>query len=343
MTPQAQPELYGHTPIEQELLQAWQSGRMPHSLLLTGSTGVGKATLAFRLARFLFAANTLSETPKNLYLDPQHPVFRRVASGGHGDLFLVQPSQDKVSQEISVDQVRSVGRFLSQTPLEGGWRVVIIDGAMNRNAANALLKVLEEPPKQAIVMVLAESYGRVAPTIRSRCQLIKLALVKDNDVAQILHQQAPDIAQDELSSIIALAQGSPGRALAYYQAGALELYQDMLDLFAYLEPYSWLKMTQFCEKYAPKPRKKDAIDPFPFIGDLLSNLIYRMMRLPDPESVEVISGDGKILTQARTLHPVEHWALVWQKITASFREAKALHLDRYQVLMSALEEMGRAR
>src|ERR1700757_457790 len=166
MEPHENPELIGQAAAEGSLLDAARSGRMAHAWLLAGPRGVGKATLAFRFARFLLAGSEaeagglFGSGPQTLAIDPGHPVFRRVASGAHPDLRVVargvNPKTGRLRSEIVVDDIREAIGFLRLTPSEGGWRVVIVDGAedMNRNAANALLKVLEEPPARAILLLV---------------------------------------------------------------------------------------------------------------------------------------------------------------------------------------------
>ena len=165
-SPRANPHLIGQGAAETALLQAWHSGRIPHGWLIAGPRGIGKATLAYRFARFVLAEGVGAESGQSalfggpagppadtLALDANNPVFRRVAAGGHPDLFtlergMMHPDTRKPTNEIVVPHVRRVNEQVRLTPVEGGWRVAIVDEAeaMNANAANALLKVLEEPP-----------------------------------------------------------------------------------------------------------------------------------------------------------------------------------------------------
>lgn len=229
--PRANPELFGHEAAEATLAAALASGRLHHAWLITGPEGVGKATLAYRFARRLLAGPA-----PTLALDPANPVFRRIAAGAHADLLTVERAWDEKAKrrrtEIVVDDVRGVASFLHLTPAEGGWRVVIVDGAdtMNRNAANALLKVLEEPPPRAVLLLLAASPGRLLPTIRSRCRSLVLAPLPDALVARLLHEKLPDAPEPE--RIAALAGGSPGQALALAEGEGLacaRLAEEALD------------------------------------------------------------------------------------------------------------------
>ena len=213
-SPRENPLLIGHAPAEAELVGALRSGRMHHAWLITGAEGVGKATLAYRFARRLLAGPAAA-----LALDPADPVFRRVAMGTHVDLLTVERAFDdkrqRVRGEIVVDDARVISAFLRLTPAEGGWRVVVIDGAdhMNRNAANAVLKMLEEPPPQAIILLTCAAPGRLLPTIRSRCRRLALPPLADDAMDQVLAAYLPEMAAADRARLAAIGAGSPGRAL----------------------------------------------------------------------------------------------------------------------------------
>ena len=167
LTPRENPDLLGHTSAERELRRLAEAGRLPHAILLSGPRGIGKATLAFRFARFLFAVGSAGDD--GLAADPESSVFRRVASGGHADLLTVEraydPRRRRLRSDILVEDTRAIAGFFRLTSAEEGWRVVIVDGAeeMNRNAANALLKILEEPPRRADAARARPPHGRGAP------------------------------------------------------------------------------------------------------------------------------------------------------------------------------------
>lgn len=240
--PRANPDLIGHAHAEKAILAAIASGRLPHAWLLLGPKGVGKTTLAFRFARYLlahppgaaeegpglFGSDAPPALPSSLFVDPAGPVFRRTVSGGHADLLVLdESSATGRTSQIPVEAVRSLGPFLHQTAGEGGRRIVIIDALdeINSAGANALLKLLEEPPSGAVLILVAHSLARVLPTIRSRCRLLRLGPLPEADVRAVLQQQAPDAPAGELAEAAALSLGSPGKALALLDNDGLAIHQ----------------------------------------------------------------------------------------------------------------------
>ena len=167
-----------------------------------------------------------------LAIPPDSGTFRRVASGGHADLLTVEraydPRRRRLRSEIVVDDAREIAAFLRLTPAEGGWRVVVVDGAdeMNRNAANSLLKILEEPPRDALLLLVAHSPGRLLPTIRSRCRRFPLAPLPAAIVRRLLAQYRPDLPEHQAEALTALSAGSIGRALDLAAAGGVEIARD---------------------------------------------------------------------------------------------------------------------
>src|SRR6185312_10600401 len=180
--PRANPILLGHETAEATLLEAVRAGRLHHAWLITGPDGVGKATLAYRFARHLLSGRP---TTDSLHLDPAHPTFRRVAAGSHADLYTVELKANtrtgRMRTQIAVEDVRGINAFMSLTPAEGGWRVAIVDGAedLNQASANALLKILEEPPTRAMLLLTCAAPGRLPATIRSRCRRLRLSPLPD--------------------------------------------------------------------------------------------------------------------------------------------------------------------
>lgn len=234
--PAENPKLFGHEDAEAFLSQSYRSGKGHHAILIEGPEGIGKATLAFRFANYVLSHPDPATAPEIIPdPDPASAVSRQISSGAsHNLLHLARPVDEKtgkVKSAITVDEVRRAGKFFSQTSGTGNWRIVIIDPAddMNRNAANAILKILEEPPKRALFLVLSHAPGKLLPTIRSRCLPLKLAPLAEHDLEAALGNLGA--AADD-RSVLAAAKGSVGEALKLMNYGGGEIinaYQEVLS------------------------------------------------------------------------------------------------------------------
>ncbi|MDG6093771.1 DNA polymerase III subunit delta' [Acetobacter sp. AN02] len=208
-TPQdASLRLRGHEEALTAFRHAFEAGRLHHAWLLCGPEGTGKAALAFRMARIVLNGE-----------NGESPAGRRITAGTHADLLSISRAWDekknRLRPEIVADEIRPVASFLHRTAAEGGWRVVIIDSAdtMNRNAANALLKVLEEPPPDALLILTASAPGRLLPTIRSRCRTLPLRPLETTDLQAVLARAMPEASADDITHAADQAGGSAGRGI----------------------------------------------------------------------------------------------------------------------------------
>jgi DNA polymerase-3 subunit delta' len=228
-------KLFGHAEAEAFLAQSYRSGKGHHAILIEGPEGIGKATLAFRFANHVLSHPDPAAAPETIAdPDPASPVSRQIASGAsHNLLHLARPVDEKTGRAksaITVDEVRRAGKFFSQTSGTGNWRIVVIDPAddMNRNAANAILKILEEPPKRALFLVLSHAPGRLLPTIRSRCLPLKLSPLGKADLAAAL----ANLGLSGEDVLLAAAKGSVGEALKLINYGGGEIiaaYDEVLS------------------------------------------------------------------------------------------------------------------
>ncbi|HST74992.1 MAG TPA: DNA polymerase III subunit delta' [Acetobacteraceae bacterium] len=326
--PRANPLLVGHAAREAVLLDALRSGRMHHAWLLAGPSGIGKATLAFRFARRLLAG--VPSEGDTLALDPAHPVFRRVAAGSHADLLTVERAYDekrkRTRTQIAVDDIRKINGFMGLTPAEGGWRVVVVDGAedMNQNAANALLKVLEEPPPRAVLLLVCDAPGRLLPTIRSRCRRLRLSPLGEADMDRLLAAYLPDVAAEERGRLATLGEGSPGRALTLAEEEGLRLAGLVDEILGELPG---LRPARGYEVADALGRSETAFSTF---MDLLRGSLSAAVR-------EVVRGrgDGE---QARLVaaRPLDAWGDVWHALTRLQDETERFNLDKRQAILSSL-------
>jgi DNA polymerase III subunit delta' len=325
--PRANPILLGHEAAVATLVEALRGGRMHHAWLITGPEGVGKATLAYRFARRLLAG---APDDNSLALDPSHPVFRRVKAGSHADLLTVERGYDEKRKRlrtvITVEDIRRITGFMSLTPAEGGWRVAIVDGAeeMNVASANALLKILEEPPARAVLLLVCAAPGRLLPTIRSRCRRLRLEALPDATMDALLARYLPHLGQDERGRLITLAEGSPGRALTLAEGEGLALAALVDQTLAVLPDLPATAGHDLADKLGRGDEN------FSTFMDLLRAALASAVReaargRADPEQARLVA-----------LRPLEAWGDVWQALTRLQHETEWFALDRRHAILSAL-------
>lgn len=364
--PRANPLLIGQAAAEARLLEAFRSGRLPHAWLISGPRGVGKATLAYRFARYVLgqgpgghgldgqALDDQALGGQGLFgADPPGPAeglampedsaaFRLIASASHPDLRVLDRGQDesgKPQQSISVEKVRSALGFVHLTPALGGWRLILVDAAddLNRNAANALLKALEEPPRNTLLLLLAHAPGRLLPTIRSRCCHLVLPPLPTDEVTRLLARYAPELSAQEAAGLAHLAEGSVGRALDLASEGGLGLYAELVTLLSGLPGIDFAKLQALAERLG-RDRSGAA---FRTASDLLLWWLARLARAAalnaPPE--EIVAGEGALISRLLAQGNLAQAASLWEKLHRLFGRAEAVNLDRRQVFMAAFQEL----
>jgi DNA polymerase-3 subunit delta' len=325
--------LIGHEAAQQALLEAYRSGRMHHGWIIGGERGIGKATLAFRLARFILVHPDPSSPEvaqaTDLFVSPEHPVSRRIAAGAHGNLLHLQREwNDKRSRyrtELQVETVRRIIPFLGTTAGEGGWRVVIVDPAddMNPNAANAILKNLEEPPQRTLFLLVARSRGALLPTIRSRTRTLSLDPLSPANTLEVVRKVAAGLAEHD-DAILAgeLSAGSPRRFIELMREDGVELYRLMRRAIETDDRPAQFKLAGLASS---------ANGTLQFLELLEGYLVRRVKDLPEPV------GAGRPLTV-----PLVTWARLWEKAAFTGREVETYNLDRRQFVLDLLEASAAA-
>jgi DNA polymerase-3 subunit delta' len=341
------PHLEGHEEAEQAFLSAWNSKRLAHAWLIMGPKGIGKATLAWRIARFVLDQGRFEDQgaglfgapppPSSLFMAPEEPLFHRIAQGGHLDCKLVERGvndQGKPRTEIVVEDVRGLGQFLSLTPAEGGWRVVIVDAVdeMNRSAANAILKLLEEPPARSLLLLVCHQPGRILPTIRSRCRRLTLSPLGEDLSVRLMGRYMPEVGSEEARSLVRLADGSLGRAMELAGEGGLDLYREMVDLLRTLPKLDIQALHAFGDRLA----RADGALAFQTLSALFSGWLARLALKGGGGRVsEVVPGEAEIMARLLARSSLDRWVELWEKLTRLFQRAEAVHLDRKQIVLNA--------
>ena len=346
--PRENPHLVGHRSAAGTFLGAWHSGRLAHAWLIAGPRGIGKATLAFRFARF--ALNGGEGGGEDLLdMPPDHPVFRRIAAGGHSDLAVIERGigeRGRLRAEIIVEDVRTANAFLSLTAGEDGWRVVIVDAAdeMNRNAANALLKRLEEPPGRVLFLLVSHAPSRVPATLRSRCRVLALSPLSAPALDGLLAEAMPALPAEERRVLGLLAEGSPGRAAALAEQGGVALYRRLIGLVGTLPALDAGPLHELADGLSGR----DGVDRLRTLSELILWWLGRAIRASARGELqtmeEVVPGERACAAFLQGA-ALDRWVAVWENLGRSFADADGLNLDPRQVLIgafSALQEAARA-
>lgn len=362
--PRRTADLLGQERAEAELLVAWRRHRLSHAWLIAGPRGIGKATLAFRFARFVLAqgdgdgdkagsAGLFAAEPggDGLALPPSHPVFQRVASGGHADLVTIERQvNDKTGRlrsEILVEDVRRLNGFFAKSAAEGGWRIAIVDSVdeMSRSAANALLKILEEPPPRSLLLLIAHAPGNVLATLRSRCRRLACRPLPPSLVREVLGARAPDLEPEEREELVRLAEGSPGQALSLAAQGGISAYHELLALVESLPAIDSASLHAYAERLARAEKEAE----FHLALDLLQRLIARIVRAgasSAPADGTAAESEARLIARlGGGIGPgaaLDRWLDVWEKVGRLRERAEAVNLDRKQVLLTIFFALARA-
>jgi DNA polymerase-3 subunit delta' len=316
--------LQGHEGPEAAFEDARARGRLHHAWLLTGPEGDGKATFAYRAARRLLGA---PPDPAHgiLGASPDHPVSRQVMARSHPDLLVVERegSDGKPRKVIPVDDVRRLAEFFSKSPASAPHRVAIVDAAddLNVNAANALLKTLEEPPPKGVLLMVTHSPGRLLPTIRSRCRRLAFSPLPETDVVQFVRDRV-EVTEEGAIRLARMAGGAPGKALALAAADALAMDDAARALLIDLPQVDEAMALSLADRF----RGGEGQAQFNLLFDRLAERVHAL------SLDRVGQGFGRL----------DRWAQAWETLQRLPREVEALNLDRTDALFTALSELRQA-
>ena len=334
--------LVGHEDVEKIFLDAWKNNSLHQAWLISGPKGIGKATFAYRLARFLLSADKeRADSYTSLEVSSDSQVYKQISTGSNPDFKLLERGYLKTERQkiikaikdgnymsdeelgelkrssvITVDDVRTVNEFLSKKSADGRWRVVLVDSVdeMNTNSANAILKILEEPPHKTIMLLVSHNPSRLLPTILSRCAKLTLKPLKDNIVASLLRRYRPDTREEEIKKTVAIAGGSIGKAISYVDGGAIRFYEKIYSLAISGKNFKTGDLLKFSDEATDSEENYE----------LFKELILKFLN-----------------EQARSMNKIEETALLFDKVTKIFVETEGLNMDKKQAIICIMVSICR--
>lgn len=334
--------LLGHENVEKMFLEAWKNNSLHQSWLISGIKGIGKATFAYKLARFLLSVEDEKRNNyKSLDVAPDSQVFKQISSGAHPDFKLIERGYIKTEKQkiikaikdgnymtedelaelkkssvITVDDVRTINEFLAKKSADGRWRVVIIDSVdeMNSSSANAVLKILEEPPHKTVMLLVSHNPARLLPTIKSRCAKLELKPLNEGIVASLLRRYRPEMSEDDIKKTVAIAGGSIGKAISYADGDAVGFYDKIYRLATSGKNFNTGKLIKFCDEVSANEENYG----------LFKELICKFLN-----------------EQIKSLNKVEESLRVFDKAIHTFIEVESLNMDKRQAIMNIMVDVCR--
>lgn len=342
ISPRDNDYLLGHEEAEQFLLEAWKNNSLHNSWLFSGIEGIGKATLAYRFARFLLSADTnKAQEYTSLSIGKDNQIFKLVSQNSHPDLKIIERDYtdtdrrkilkaikdgEALSQEelqnlkrsafIRVDDVRTINEFLSKRSSQDGWRVVIVDSIddMNTASANAILKILEEPPYKTVMILISHNPNRLLPTIKSRCAKLLLKPLTETNLGSLLRRYRPELSEPAIKSLVGISSGSIGQAINYADNNAIEQYEKLKNLVTSGSNIKLSELLSFCDTAAQDE------DIYYLVESLILKLYRQLMH---------------------EVNNVESLAQSWEESIKIFSETDSLNLDKKQALLSIITNLNK--
>ena len=354
--PRETSELFGQEGAIGAFLEAFASDRLHHGWLITGPRGVGKATLAWQIARFLLATPIAEDDglfgapppPTSLDIAEDHPVARRMLAGSEPGLFVLRRPYDekakRLKAQITVDEVRKLKSYFALSAADGGRRVIIVDAAdeMNVNAANAILKLLEEPPDRTTLLLVSHQPSRLLPTIRSRCRELKLKPLNADDLGKALNHTQIDMGQAEASALSALAGGSVGEAVRLLQQDGLKLYADIITLLSTLPDMSRPHAIALAESAAGRG-KEARLDLLLTLLDQAMARLARTGAAGHPPTPSAAPQEAEVFARlCPTPSAARSWAGVAQTEADRLRHGRAVNVEASSLLLASFLNLKEA-
>jgi len=350
-------EFIGHNKEKKLFEDSYFNNTLQHCWLLEGSQGIGKATFAYCAARSILSLNEVHSDGLSLFndledhkkknnldfnYDDNNSIHNRISENTHSDLKIIEPLYDqKASQTkeiIPVDNVRQIESFFSKTSGEGGWRIAIIDSLdnLNKHGSNALLKILEEPPKKCLIFLISSNKSNVLDTIRSRSRILKFSELSHQNTKLIIQTKTIVQNEVELQKVNLLAEGSPGKAIMLYNNNGLNIYDALIDLFNKNAEIDTKKIDQLLRDITDKKN----IFGLKIISILVTIYLNRAFR----RSLQLIKLDISKIEKESQENFLQYFNIadipsLWENISTNINLSLRYNLDKKQTLITIIEKM----
>jgi DNA polymerase-3 subunit delta' len=349
--PRETTEWLGDGSIEQEILGFIQNNRMPHALIFAGPEGIGKQTMAFRLARYLLSGKhsgldqteslftdemAPKENDESLYVPNDDPVFKKVASGGHPDLLTIEKKLDEKTNvykdSVVIEDIRKVTPFLRLTAsVDNGWRIVIVNDAdtMTRNAQNALLKILEEPPENTLLILVTHKPGMLLPTIRSRSHVVNFRVLDKENFSSLLSLSSPELSTEDINILYELSGGSAGKGIRLEEDGGVKTITKVIELIQTWPDWDWENIYNFAESTLRKS-DKNAFITFKevFLWSIESILRSKAKATALPSIL-----NNEHISSMLSYYTLNNWIEIYEKANKNFQSFDQSNLDKRQIII----------
>ena len=340
--------LIGHEGNKLTLFNAWEKNKIPHAWIFSGPKGIGKATLAWQFIRLIHTGDQTEKGKGRLFTNPDNQLVKHIIAGTHPDSQLVRRSNNtrppyKLRKEISVEDIRSMNNFLRFTPAISKWRTVIIDSAdeMNLNAQNALLKTLEEPPANTVLVLVSNTPSKLLPTIKSRCQKLSIQPLSDDHLASIINLSMSALPDNERKILMRLSSGSPGRVHELVEGNGIDIYHLLIELLSGLPNIDGIKLHKISDSFSGTSGE----NTFQLFNSLLLWWLARTIRYISTKNInfskEIPDDEIKVI-KSLTKNGYEPWFICWDKINNLLHPSEVSYLDKKQVTLNMFTELAKA-
>lgn len=344
--------LYGHQEILNRVVRSFEIGKLPHALLLAGPKGIGKATFAYYFARYLLSQSDGESLQFDLGCRTNQPsvlqyseiVASQIAAKAHVDLFVLEkefnPKTGKERQEITVDEARKLRHFFSLTAVSSPWRIAIIDAVdeMNRNGANAILKTLEEPPKQTLLILISHAHELRFKTITSRCQRYLFQPLAREDFVKALAEEGEGLLTDDLELLFYLADGSPGAGARIINNDGISLYHEFMTVLGRAPNIDYPKIHQLAGELCARGAEEKFDLVMKYVLKWLSTSIRS--KFSQNMSASVVGEEMSIASRLISIKKLDDWVHLWEETNRLCKQVNNLNLDRKHVFLSTFFTIG---